>query len=264
MFPINDKAYQFELIENDSSLFNNDVINATYVIHLEGNGRYENILKQINQFKTTNKIYILHNKGFKTGLKQKYIDKPPLDLVDAFLTCFKHASNNNYKNVLIFEDDFICDEKLLDKSITNDITNFIKTKQNQKFCYHLGVLPNITSTSFGNHRKLFGGIGTHAVIYSDKFIKYSLSYTQKDIDDWDSFKGWSLIDTSYMYDKCLCYQPFSDTENSKFWGTNGNFLNYIYSQSVHASFKLFKLDTDPKIGFNKAYEICIKIPILSL
>ena len=99
MYTINDKAYQFELIENDSGLFNNDVINATYVIHLEGNGRYENILKQIKQFKTTNKIFILHNKGFKSGLKDDFIDKPPLDLIDAYLTCFKHASNNNYKNV---------------------------------------------------------------------------------------------------------------------------------------------------------------------
>uniref|UniRef100_A0A6C0KS57 Glycosyltransferase n=1 Tax=viral metagenome TaxID=1070528 RepID=A0A6C0KS57_9ZZZZ len=266
MYTINDKAYRFESIENVSSLFNNEVINATYIIHLENNGRYENILEQIKQFKTTNKIYILHNKGFKSGLKQKYIDKPPLDLVDAFLTCLKHAANNNYKNVLIFEDDFICHEKLLDKSITNDITNFIKskTKKNEKFCYHLGVLPFVTSNTFENHRKLFAGIGTHAVIYSDKFIKYSLSYKQEDIDDWDYFKLLSLENKTYMYDKCLCYQPFPETENSKFWGSNGNFLTYIYFQSLHTSFKLFKFDTNPKFGFNKAYEMCIKIPTLSL
>ena len=141
MFSINYKAYMFELFENENVLFDNDVINATYVIYLEGNGRYENILKQIKKYKTNNKIYILHNKGFKTGLKDDFIDKPPLDLIDAYLTCFKHASNNNYKNVLIFEDDFICDEKILDKSIANDITNFIKFKTKQ-----INLVLNMTDT----------------------------------------------------------------------------------------------------------------------
>jgi hypothetical protein len=272
MFPINDKAYQFELIENDSSLFNSEVINATYVIHLEGNGRYENILKQFNQFKTTNKIYILHNKGFKSGLKQKYIDKPPLDLIDAFLTCFKHASNNNYKNVLIFEDDFICDEKLLDKSVTNDISDFVKSKtiQNERWFYYLGVLPFITSTSCDNHRQLFIGQCAHSVIYSNEFIKYALSNIQTDLvecGEWDTFliNCTILYNTKrFMYDKCLCYQPFSETENSKFWGYKLGRIGLFASEIGKNIFKLFKLDTDPKIGFNKAYEICVKMPTLSL
>ena len=39
MFPINDKAYQFELIENNCGLFDDGIINTTYIIHLENNGR---------------------------------------------------------------------------------------------------------------------------------------------------------------------------------------------------------------------------------
>ena len=268
MFHINDKAYQFELIENDSSLFDNEVINATYIIHLEGNGRYENILKQIKKFKTTNKIFILHNKGFKTGLKEKYIDKAPLDIIDAFLTCFKHACNNNYKNVLIFEDDFICDDKLLDKSITNDISDFVrsKTKQNEKFCYSLGVLPYITSNTFGNHRQLFVGLAAHSIIYSNEFMKYLLSYTPKDIDDWDVILAkTTLFNTKrFMYDKCLCYQTWPETENSKLWGYQfGNIGIFACNISKNIN-RLLKLDTEPKYGFNKAYETCIKIPTLSL
>ena len=268
MYTINEKAYQFELIENDSSLFNNDFINATYVIHLEGNGRYENILKQIKQFKTTNKIFILHNKGFKTGLKQKYIDKAPLDIIDAFLTCFKHACNNNYKSILFFEDDFICDEKLLDKSITNEISDFVKSKtiQNEKWFYHLGVLPIVSSTSFGNHRQLFIGGGCHAVIFSNQFMKYLLSYTPKDIVDWDVFLAkTTLFNTKrFMYDKCLCYQTWPETENSKLWGYQwGNVGIFACDISKNIN-RLLKLDTEPKYGFNKAYEICIKIPTLSL
>jgi hypothetical protein len=267
MYTINYKAYEFELFSNNSGLFDEDIINATYIIHLENNGRYDHILEQIKKFKTTNKIYILHNKGFKSGLKQEYIDKAPLDLVDAFLTCFKHASNNNYKNVLIFEDDFICDEKLLDKSITNDIVNFIrsKTKQNELFIYFLGVLPYITSLSFGNHRKCFLGLGTHATIYSNKFIKKALEYDQKNIDDWDYFvtiyiKNMFHINSKYMYNKCLCYQPFTETENSKYWALSGGIIGEIYKNILREILRSLKFDKEPKDGFNKAYENCIKFP----
>lgn len=264
MYTINDKAYQFELIENDSGLFNNDFINATYVIHLEGNGRYENILKQIKQFKTTNKIFILHNKGFKTGLKENYIDKAPLDIIDAFLTCFKHACNNNYKSILFFEDDFICDEKLLDKSITNEISDFVKSEniQNEKWFYYLGVLPYITSTSFGNHRQLFMGAGCHAVIFSNQFMKYLLSFTPKDIVDWDIFLAkTTLFNTKrFMYNKCLVYQPITETENSKLWGYEFGELGILSSYIKKYIFDLLKIDKEPKFGYDLAYDICIKIP----
>jgi len=199
---INKDAYTFELIQNKNSLFDNNIVNATYVIHLEGNGRYENIKNQLDKYKTTNKIFILHNKGYKKSKKQDYINKPPLDLVDAYLTIFKHSSNNGFKNILIFEDDFICDEKLLDINITNDICSFINSKEN--FVYYLGVLPFITLNEIGNHKDLILGGGSHAVIYSFEFIKNVLNYNQILILDWDSFLNTSSF-KRYMYNKCLCY-----------------------------------------------------------
>ena len=126
VFEINTNAYSFELIQNTNSIFDNDIINATYIIYLEGNGRLDHIKNQITKFKTTSHIYILHNKGYKKAKKQDYINIPPLDLVDTYLTIFKHSKNNNFKNILIFEDDFICDEKLNDKNISSEITQFIK------------------------------------------------------------------------------------------------------------------------------------------
>jgi hypothetical protein len=180
--------------------------------------------------------------------------------VDAFLTCFKHASNNNYKNILIFEDDFICDEKLLNKSITNNICNFIKLKENlnENFIYHIGVLPYISSFTDNNHRILYKGLGTHAIIYSNEFIKKTLQYDFKKIDDWDSFSTNYLNNKKYIYDKCLCYQPFTDTENSKFWGTNGDILHFFYYQLLHKSFKLIKMDKNPKLGFDLHYMFCLR------
>jgi hypothetical protein len=256
IYDINNEAYTFELIQNENSLFDNNIVNSTYVIHLEGNGRYEHILEQIKKFKTTNKIYILHNKGYKKVKKQDYITKPPLDLVDAYLTIFKHSSNNGFKNILIFEDDFICDEKLLDTHITNDICSFIKTKKN--FFYYLGILPLITSNNFGNHKNLITGLGAHAVIYSYEFINYTLNYEQISIQDWDAFldeSNYKFNSKRYMYNKCLCYQPFPETENSKFWGSNCDIWGPIVFQLLHKSFKLIKLDTEPKFGFNLIYNL---------
>ncbi len=259
IYDINNDAYTFELFENETSLFDNKIVNATYVIHLEGNGRYENILEQIKEFKTTNKVYILHNKGYKKVKKQDYITKSPLDLIDAYLTIFKHSSNNGFKNILIFEDDFICDEKLLDTNITNDICSFINSEEN--YIYYLGVVPFNTENKFGNHKILINGIGSHAVIYSYEIIKNSLNYDQQNISDWDAFLGESINNFSvkkYMYNKCLCYQPFPETENSKFWGSNCDIWGSIFFQLLHKSFKLIKLDTEPKFGFNLLYNIFVR------
>ena len=256
LYSINIDAYTFELIQNENSLFDNNIVNATYVIHLEGNGRYENILEQINKFKTTNKIFILHNKGYKKVKKQDYIDKPPLDLVDAYLTIFKHSSNNGFKNILIFEDDFICDEKLLDTNITNDICSFIKTKE--IFVYYLGVLPFITYNNVGNHKNVITCMGSHSVIYSYEFTKNVLNYEQKLILDWDIFLSEAITHLSlrkYMYNKCLCYQPFPETENSKFWGSDFGIVGKIFNNIVKKTYKLLKMDKNPKEGFNFIYSL---------
>ena len=84
------EPYKFKkILFNDGIL--NKSIDATYIIHLEGNGRYEHIQKQLLEYHPTNIVYILFNKGYKKSIKKPFIDKPPLDLVDAFLEVFKHA-----------------------------------------------------------------------------------------------------------------------------------------------------------------------------
>jgi hypothetical protein len=256
IYDINNEAYTFELIQNENSLFDNNIVNATYIIHLEGNGRYENILEQIKQFKTTEKVYILHNKGYKKVKKQDYITKPTLDLVDAYFTIFKHSSNNCFKNIIIFEDDFICDEKLLDTNITNDICSFIQTEEN--YIYYLGILPFITINKFGNHNNLILGVASHSVIYSYEFIKNTLNYEQKRITDWDLWLTEHISRFSlkrYMYNKCLCYQPFPETENSKFWGSEFGVIGNVHRGVTSTLIKLLRLDTHPKEGFNFLYNL---------
>ena len=157
---------------------------------------------------------------------------------------------------MIFEDDFICDEKLLDTNITNDICSFINSEEN--FVYYLGVIPFITTNKVGNHKNLILGVVSHAVIYSYEFIKNVLNYEQKLILDWDLCLTESIYRFSlkrYMYNKCLCYQPLPETENSKDWLSDFGIIGKIHRDVTSGLIKLFKFDTSPKEGFNLLYSL---------
>jgi hypothetical protein len=123
---MNNKCYRYEKILYKDGLFNK-TIDATYIINLEGNGRLEYIMKQLEEYHPTNIVYIVFNKGFKKCKKADFIINPPYDLVDANLNIFKHAKNNNYDNILILEDDFIFDDKILDPFHRNNVNKFINT-----------------------------------------------------------------------------------------------------------------------------------------
>jgi hypothetical protein len=68
----NSKCYTFKSIKFNDGIFNKTV-DATYVIHLKGNGRYENIINQLNEYRPTNEVYILLNDGYKKCDKTKNI-----------------------------------------------------------------------------------------------------------------------------------------------------------------------------------------------
>ena len=121
---MNEHCYRFERIYFENGILQEQV-DATYIIHLEGNGRYDDIQKQLHKFHPTNVVYIVFNKGFKSCKKVAHIDKPPLDLVDAFLQTFNHAKKHSYKNILVLEDDFIFDDKI--KETQNKEKNYIQT-----------------------------------------------------------------------------------------------------------------------------------------
>ena len=94
----NEKCYYFKKINYNDGLLDN-AIDATYIIHLERNGRYEDILKQLELYQPTKIVYIVFNKGYK-NCKKDNIKNSTLDLVDAFLQIFKHSKYENYDNRL--------------------------------------------------------------------------------------------------------------------------------------------------------------------
>ena len=121
----NSKCYEFQNFKFENGLFD-ETVDATYIINLVGNSRYNNIIKQINEYKPTSEVFILFNQGFKKCNKTKKIIYPANDLNDAFLQIFRHANNKNYDNILILEDDFIFHKEIKNKKHINSINKFLK------------------------------------------------------------------------------------------------------------------------------------------
>jgi hypothetical protein len=242
---IKSSCYEYEeYIFNDSLLD----VDATYIIHLIGNGRYESIINQLHKFPISKKVYIVLNKGYKTCKKSISITKPTLDIIDINLDIFNHAKE--MKNILILEDDFFFDNKILEIKHQKNINYFIKNKIESEFIYYIGIVPIILLPyDFYNYRPIFG-IGAHSVIYSKKFREKTIKTIKKNenlkIKDWDLYlnSSWSR----YVYYTPLCYQLFPETENSNHWGDH-NFIIYYLAIISKVIIKLLNLDKSPSAYF---------------
>jgi hypothetical protein len=241
-------GYKLKEYNFNDPIFNS--IDATYIIHLEGNGRLDHIEQQLKYYHPSKTVYILFNKGFKKCEKSKYINKPPIDLIDAFFQCFKDANNKNYENILILEDDFIFDKEILNRQHPNKIDNFIheKNKKKEIYIYYIGTITYLQSAFGDYHNRLIFSTGTQSCIYSKGFINYLLNNVkQETINDWDIYINFNYI--RYKYYIPLCYQTFPETENLKYWDQDSIFLKYVlkilkYNKSI------MKLDIQPQPGFN--------------
>ena len=241
----NSKCYRFEQHDFSDGLLDLD---ATYIIHLEGNGREEQIKKQLEEYHPTNLIYILYNKGYKKCNKSLHLNEPQIDLIDAFLYIFKDAHSKNYKNILILEDDFIFNKKIKDKQAQTNIMEFIKKKENEPMIYMLGCLPFIQRPYDKYTNVLSCGIGTHACIYTKSVVEHTLQENVQDFIDWDYYT-WNKY-TKYMYHEPLCYQLFTETENQKNWDSFSG-LTYILLHLI----KLLQLDKKPEPGYTYFYNL---------
>lgn len=242
---LNSTCYQFKKYFFNDGLLNNSV-DATYILHLEGNGRLKFILEQLSKYHTTNIVYIMYNKGYKKCDKKKYIKNSMYDIIDANLEIFKHAFNNNYNNILILEDDFIFDNKILNKNHIKNINNFIIENNNKDFIYHLGCQPILYRPLDENNNILFFGTGMHAAIFSQKFRTIFLKEDLTNISDWDFYLNKKT--KRYFYNEPLCYQFIVETENSK------NYPNYFgLTKICNIIIKFLKLDKEPITGYQKIY-----------
>jgi hypothetical protein len=235
------KCYRLEQRDFSDGMLNLD---ATYIIHLEGNGREEHINKQLEEYHPTNLVYILYNKGYKKCKKTLHLNEPQIDLIDAFLYIFNDAILKNYNNILILEDDFIFKDKIKEKKAQDNIEEFIKKMGNEKLMYMLGCLPFIQKPCDKYTNVLLCGIGTHACIYSRSLMEHVLQQNKTEFTDWDYYTHSEFI--RYMYHEPLCCQLFPETENQNNWDAFMG-LTYVLLKII----KLLKLDkgTDPGYPF---------------
>lgn len=229
--------------------FLDDCIDATYILHLEGNGRIENIYKQLEIYHPSKTVILFFNKGYEKCEKKLFKETPPYDLVETYFNVFKDAKENNYHNILILEDDFIFNEKILELKNTSEISKFIhdKNRKKEKFMYVLGCLPILQIPTMNyHHRKMVLKGGTHACIYSPELRNQILKTDQNKIYDWDIYSN--LYFKTYMFYQPLCYQLFQETENKKHW-----IYMFIISDFFYFLLDYFQLDQKAEPGFSFFY-----------
>jgi len=245
------QCYNFKKIKYNKGLLD-DAVDATYIIHLEGNGRYDDIMNQLKTYHPTKEVYILFNKGYKKCKKDEHIKLPAHDLVDAFLQVFTHAKNQKYDNILILEDDFIFSKKIKKTSTQQDICTFLNNNKDKDYQYFLGCLPylQLPCTLDSKHYINICSGGTHAVIYTKKNRERLLNVNQKDITDWDYYSF--THSRRYAYCEPVCYQLYPDTDNSNNWHKD-NYILYIISKSVKKFYNILKLNTQIEPGYSIFY-----------
>jgi hypothetical protein len=259
---IDPKCYTFKRLEVEAGLFDSSV-DATYVITLEGNGRYERVIEQLKKYHPTRILYIMNNRGYKRCNKNLKKDLPRYDLTDAFVNVFKHAEQEGYKNVLVLEDDFIFSDKVFEPKTLANVNEFVAARTNTNFIYLLGCLPQI-QIPYDRYNNIawFSG-GTHAIIYSRSSRQQAIhDYATTTIDDWDQYYNYKF--NRYTYYEPLVYQLFPMTENRKQWAAP-DFVLYF----VEIYFRFLRLDTDIEPGYSIFYAmskilfyVILAVPIL--
>ena len=158
-----------------------DIIDAVYVITLENDKNYNDIMHQINKFKLSKNNYIQINKRYEDCKQDLCEQKSYYHLFHNNIKIFKHSNDKNYNNILVLESDFIFDEKIRDGNVILDLKNFIN---NQYFnIYYLGVIPINFEYYSSRHLELIYCSVAHCSIISRN--------------------GRRTIINKYMMDKCL-------------------------------------------------------------
>ncbi len=210
---MNNLCYYYENIILDKGMFDNS-IDCAYILTMENSSRKEQYMNQINKYKPCKNIIIQYNKGFKLCKKKLYKDLAIYDLNDAYYYAYKHAKENKYENIIIFEDDFFFDETI-NQEIVDSIGYFIKN--NNYHIYSLGTIPHIFFPTLSEHNRVIYMSCTHALIYNKSYFDIYCKLYEEGLSEQNDLIMNKFNIIRYGYYKPLCFQIFTETENRQTW-----------------------------------------------
>uniref|UniRef100_A0A6C0HW95 Uncharacterized protein n=1 Tax=viral metagenome TaxID=1070528 RepID=A0A6C0HW95_9ZZZZ len=235
---MNQHSYRYELITNKKGMFDK-YIDMVYLITMEDSPRREHYMNQINKYIPHKNITIQHNKGFKNADKKLWKKNTISDLNDAYYHAFLNSLQNNYKNIIIFEDDFFFDDTI-NQYIVDDIGQFITN--NPYHIYHLGSLFHISIPTFSSlvHLKSYFVLSSHCVIYNRDYAYYYIKNYEKGFTMQNDHRWSKLEILKYIYYKPLCFQLCENTENRQ---------NWLFSENIIKILEYLKLDKTHSPGY---------------
>ena len=216
-FSSNKKCYHIKSKYYQNGLFD-DSVDCTYVILCCGihPAREERCILQLNQLRPTKRVKLVYNEGFRRCRKELEKESTEYDLRDALMFIFQDAKKCN--RILVLEDDFEVDDRILNKKDVDKINTFLQGANPD--VYGLGNLSLLCPFDvFRWHQRSFLMFMSHAVVYGSSYRQQKLLLYRQGA----SLPGhvdlmWNVPGHKvYRHHKPLVYQKHDVTENMKNW-----------------------------------------------
>ena len=204
------------------------IVDATYILYLEGSSRIHMIKQQIFRMAPTKKVYLVRNEGHRKVRKPLIEQTSKADCAYSHYMTVKHALKNSYERVLILEDDFIFEKEMYDPTNLQSISNFLL--DNDLRSYFLGMVPYclLPASLDLSHWKILAGGASQGVIHSSRGMRSLVADFEKDQNITLQIDTYLAARDAYTFHIPLCTQKFDLTENRETkWGNKEKFFDRV-------------------------------------
>lgn len=212
------KCYDIQIKDYQLGLFD-DSVDCTYVILCCGSHpeREQACVSQLNRLRPTKQVKLVYNQGFRTCHKELEKQSTEYDLRDALMFVFNDAQDCN--RILVLEDDFEIDERVLNKTNVGRINDFLKVTNPD--VYGLGNVSLLCPFDFFRwHQRSLFMFMSHAIVYGLSYRQQKLLFYRQRASSLPRHVDlmWNVSRHNvYRYYKPLIYQKHDVTENMRNW-----------------------------------------------